>query len=64
MTAPSRFIPGRPENICLDLVDITNNMSVEIALYKTSQTVAAKPVVTSPADMVARTTVVITPAGK
>lgn len=35
LTAPNRFIPGRAETVCVDLVDVEKDMTVELTLYKT-----------------------------
>ena len=35
VTAPSQFIPGRPEKICVDLVDMTSDMQIQLLIFRT-----------------------------
>lgn len=35
MTAPSQFIPGRQEKICVDLIDMTTDMQIQLLIFRT-----------------------------
>ncbi|XP_067945969.1 ovostatin-like [Watersipora subatra] len=62
MTAPSQFIPNRPETVCIDLVEVTTNTSVELSIFKSARISSSQSISTSQANIVDRMTFTMSPA--